>query len=319
MTRKEILDKYPNIRVWLVRKLDAVEYYNSLQELQDDAFVERAYEDCPYDDDELVNEVVADIDAYAKDYFAKREQEEKRMDNELVKVENQQVVTDSLNVAEHFDKQHKNVLQAIENLVAENSAAKKMFYETTHENRGKNYKMYLMNRDGFALLAMGFTGKKAVAWKVKYIEAFNAMEQKLKELAEPKKLSPAEEMARGLLAAQKMLAEKDARIKELEPKGVFADAMSASKSSILVGELAKILRGNGVKIGQNKLFDWLRSNGFLMKQGSSKNMPTQKAMELGLFEIKEGSYVNGDGVNIITKTPKVTGKGQQYFVNKFLH
>ena len=103
------------------------------------------------------------------------------------------------------------------------------------------------------------------------------------------------------------------------PKVIFAEAVSASKTSILVGELAKILRGNGIPIGQWRFFQWLRENGYLIKRkGTDYNMPTQRSMELGLFEIKEGSYVNGDGVNVITKTPKITGKGQNYFINKFL-
>lgn len=109
------------------------------------------------------------------------------------------------------------------------------------------------------------------------------------------------------------------QIEVQKPKVIFADAVSSSHTSILVGELAKILRGNNVDIGQKRLFKWLRENGFLIKhKGSDYNTPTQRAMELGLFEIKEGSYINGNGVVIITKTPKITGKGQQYFVNKFL-
>ena len=111
----------------------------------------------------------------------------------------------------------------------------------------------------------------------------------------------------------------EAQIEVQKPKVIFADAVSSSHTSILVGELAKILRGNGIEIGQRRLFNWLRENGYLIKRkGSDYNMPTQRAMEMGLFEIREGSYINGSGVNIITKTPKVTGKGQQYFVNKFL-
>lgn len=117
--------------------------------------------------------------------------------------------------------------------------------------------------------------------------------------------------------AKRLAAEKQIEIDR--PKTIFADAVSASHTSILVGEMAKILRGNGIEIGQRRLFQWLRENGYLIKrQGTDYNMPTQRAMELGLFEIKEGSYVNGSGVNIITKTPKITGKGQQYFVNRFL-
>ena len=107
-------------------------------------------------------------------------------------------------------------------------------------------------------------------------------------------------------------------VERMRPKEVFADAVSASQTSILIGELAKLLRQNGIEIGQRRLFSWMRENGFLLKRGSSRNMPSQKGMELGLFEIKEGSYINGVGENIITKTTKVTGKGQQYFINKFL-
>ena len=105
-------------------------------------------------------------------------------------------------------------------------------------------------------------------------------------------------------------------VQRMKPKEIFA--VSASNTSILIGELAKLLKQNGIETGQRRLFTWMRDNGYLIKSGSSKNMPTQKSMELGLLEIKEGSYINGAGVNVTTKTPKVTGKGQQYFINKFL-
>lgn len=134
-----------------------------------------------------------------------------------------------------------------------------------------------------------------------------------------KELSGQELMAKALIEAQSVLAAKDKQIEEMKPKVVFADAVATSHTSILVGELAKILKQNGIEMGQKRLFAWLRENGYLIKRkGTDYNMPTQKAMDLGLFEIKEGSYVNGSGVNITTKTPKVTGKGQQYFINKFL-
>lgn len=134
-----------------------------------------------------------------------------------------------------------------------------------------------------------------------------------------KELSGQELMAKALIEAQSVLAAKDKQIEEMKPKALFADAVTASHTSILVGELAKILKQNGIDMGQKRLFAWLREKGYLIKrQGTDYNMPTQKAMELGLFEIKEGSYVNGSGVNITTKTPKITGKGQQYFINKFL-
>ena len=134
-----------------------------------------------------------------------------------------------------------------------------------------------------------------------------------------KELSGSELMAKALIEAQNVLAAKDKQIEEMKPKALFADAVATSHTSILVGELAKILKQNGIEMGQKRLFAWLREKGYLIKrQGTDYNMPTQKAMELGLFEIKEGSYVNGSGVNITTKTPKITGKGQQYFINKFL-
>lgn len=148
-------------------------------------------------------------------------------------------------------------------------------------------------------------------------EMFDALEENYFN-PRPKALTPAEQVAQGLLAAQKLLAEKDKRIEEMRPKEIFADAVTTSKTSILIGGLAKLIKQQGVDIGQKRLFAWLRENGFLIKSGTEKNMPTQRAMEMNLFEVKEGSYVDGNGVNRITRTTKVTGKGQVYFVNKFL-
>lgn len=108
------------------------------------------------------------------------------------------------------------------------------------------------------------------------------------------------------------------QVAALQPKALFAEAVETSHTTILVGELAKILRGNGIDIGQTRLFAWLRDNGWLMKTGSSRNMPTQKAMELGLFKIKETTVVHSDGHTSISKTPKITGKGQTFFIQKFL-
>lgn len=108
-------------------------------------------------------------------------------------------------------------------------------------------------------------------------------------------------------------------IAAMKPKALFADAVETSESSVLIGELAKILRQNGVNIGQNRLFSWLRENGYLIRQrGENYNLPTQYSMDLGLFEIKKRTINNPDGSVRVTRTPKVTGKGQIYFVNKFL-
>lgn len=104
----------------------------------------------------------------------------------------------------------------------------------------------------------------------------------------------------------------------MKPKALFADAVATSHTSILIGDLAKLIRQNGVDIGQNRLFAWLREHGYLIGSGDRRNMPTQRAMELGLFDIKERTFQNPDGSVRITKTTKVTGKGQQYFINKFL-
>ena len=132
-------------------------------------------------------------------------------------------------------------------------------------------------------------------------------------------LSDDQLIAKALIVAQRQLDERNRRIEEMRPKEIFADAVSASHSSIIVGELAKLISQNGINIGQNRLFAWMRENGYLIrKQGSSYNMPTQRSMEQGLFEIKERSITNGDGSIRVTKTPVVTGKGQVYFINKFL-
>ena len=109
------------------------------------------------------------------------------------------------------------------------------------------------------------------------------------------------------------------KVSEYKPKVLFADSVATSNSTILIGELAKILRQNGVNIGQNRLFDWMRNNGYLIcRKGADYNMPTQRSMELGLFKIKETAITHSDGTTSVTKTVKVTGKGQQYFINKFL-
>ena len=126
-------------------------------------------------------------------------------------------------------------------------------------------------------------------------------------------------LATALIAAHEELEQKDKQIETMKPKVLFADAVSASKKSILVGELAKLLSQNGISIGQNRLFDWMRKNSYLIKdpKRSDYNLPTQRSMDMGLFEIKETTIQHSDHVSI-NRTPKVTGKGQVYFVNLFL-
>lgn len=121
-----------------------------------------------------------------------------------------------------------------------------------------------------------------------------------------------------LLQAGEQLKQKEIIIQEMKPKALFADAVATADTSILIGDLAKLIKQNGHDIGQKRLFEWLRNHDYLIKSGNSKNMPTQKSMELKLFEVKERTINNPDGSVRITKTTKVTGKGQQYFINKFL-
>ncbi len=145
-------------------------------------------------------------------------------------------------------------------------------------------------------------------------------------IAGQESLSDDELMAKALMVAQNKIAERDTLIAEqqraieqMKPQKIFAEAVATSHTSILVGDLAKLICQNGVQIGQKRLFQWLRDNGYLIKRkGADWNMPTQKSLELGLFEIKESTHMNGNGCNVTTRTPKATGKAQIYFINKFL-
>ena len=145
-------------------------------------------------------------------------------------------------------------------------------------------------------------------------------------IAGQENMSDDELLEKAVLVAKRKIAERDAiiqnqskQIEEMKPAQVFSNAVTASKTTILVGELAKILKQNGIEIGEKRLFSWLRSHGYLIsRKGTDYNAPTQKSMELGLFEVKETAITHSDGHTTVNKTTKVTGKGQQYFINKFL-
>lgn len=154
-------------------------------------------------------------------------------------------------------------------------------------------------------------GKQCRQYLIDLEKAWNTPEQVM-----ARALKIANRTIDSLKADNTKLLEDNERMK---PKEIFADAVSASHTSILIGDLAKLICQNGVQIGQRRLFSWLRVNGYLIKRkGSDWNMPTQKSIEMGLFEIKESTHVDGNGCNITTRTPKATGKAQIYFVNKFL-
>ncbi|WP_445622285.1 phage antirepressor KilAC domain-containing protein [Lacticaseibacillus paracasei] len=241
--------------------------------------------------------------------------------NELIIMHDRQAVTTSLKVAESFGKNHRDVLAAIRDLMssAENYAVlKKYFIDGSYTaSNGKTNPMYYMNRDGFTLLAVGFTGKRALQFKIQYIQAFNSMETQIRTgYAIPGSYAEALKLAAN--QAEKIEQQKQT-IAIQAPKALFADAVATSHTTILVGDLAKVLKQNGVDIGAKRLFAWLREQGYLIKRiGADYNSPTQRAMELGLFEVKETAISHSDGHVTVQKTPKVTGKGQQYFINKFL-
>lgn len=168
-----------------------------------------------------------------------------------------------------------------------------------------------------------------MSFKLKYIEAFNAMERQLVAKQDSYMIADPIERAKRWIEEQKALKETQKQLEIAKPKVLFADSVSSSETTILIGVLAKTIKQNGVEyltvegkpkpMGQNNFFKWLRENGYLIsRKGDSWNTPTQKAMDMGLFEVKESTTPNPDGSVRITKTTKVTGKGQQYFINKLL-
>lgn len=162
-----------------------------------------------------------------------------------------------------------------------------------------------------AMIQRNEKGRQARKYFIQVEKAWNSPEMIMKR---------ALEFANRQVEELKLKSAEQVKVIEAQkPKVIFAEAVSTSKTSILVGDLAKLIKQNGHNIGQKRLFEWLRNNGYLIKRkGSDWNMPTQRSMEQELFEIKESTHINGDGVNVTTKTPKVTGKGQVYFINKFI-
>lgn len=234
-------------------------------------------------------------------------------------------VTTSLLVAEKFEKEHKHVLDAIRNLVAENSAASSLFFESQYENRGKYYPMFIMSRDGFSLLVMGFTGKQALQFKLDFIDAFNKMEQVIKTGGFQIPTTFKEALL--LAAEQQDVIEAQGRLLEAQkPAVTFMNAVTGTTTNILMRDMAKLLSQNGVDIGEIRLYDWMVKNKYLIRsQRWSKKkqryendyMPTQIAANLKVFFVTEQAITVGES-SFIKHTVKVTGKGQIYFVKKFL-
>ncbi|MFU1797646.1 phage regulatory protein/antirepressor Ant [Paenibacillus azoreducens] len=233
---------------------------------------------------------------------------------------NGQLLVDSREVAEMTGVRHSDLLEKIKGYVLHLTNGKfrssDFFIETTYTDaKGEGRPCFLLTRKGCDMVANKMTGEKGVLFTAAYVTKFEEMERSISGPPIPKTLPEALRLAADLAEKNQALmiqAERD------KPKVIFAEAVTASRTSILVGELAKILKQNGVDIGQNRLFVWLRENGFLIsRKGTDYNMPTQRSMELGLFEIKETAIPHSDGHVTVNKTPKVTGKGQIYFINKF--
>lgn len=226
---------------------------------------------------------------------------------------------DSREVAEMVGKEHNKLLRDIRVYITQLNASKvghtDFFTESQYTDKSNRQKpCYLVTKKGCEFIAHKLTGVKGTEFTAKYINRFHEMEDTIKtQLPQGNDL-----IALAVIEAQKMIAERDKQIERMKPKEIFADAVSASKDAILIGDLAKLISQNGYRIGQNRLFDWLRNNGYLIKSGSSRNRPMQRYVEQGLFEVKE-TAINMPNGNVRTAlTTKVSGKGQQYFINKFL-
>lgn len=185
------------------------------------------------------------------------------------------------------------------------------FFNTLANQELQDYLLKIPMAKELAMLQNNAKGKEAREYFIKCEDAWNSPQM---ILARANQIQ-----ARMLETYKEQVVVLERKIEEQKPAVIFAGAVTASKSSILIGDLAKLIKQNGVDIGQKRLFSWLRENGYLIKrQGSDYNMPTQKSMELGLFEIKETAVTHSDGHITVNKTPKVTGKGQIYFINKFI-
>ncbi len=233
-------------------------------------------------------------------------------------------VTDSLKVAQVFGRMHKNVIRSVREIITSANllADQQAFCGTSYrDTQGKEQPMYLMTREGFCALVMRWNGEKANQFKMAFIELFSKMEQAIRAM-QPTAPAIPQTFAEALRLAANQAEKIEAQQKQLEaqaPKVLFVKSVETSPSSILVGEMAKLVKQNGVDIGERRFFQWLRDNGYLCSYGNRYNQPTQKAMDLGLFEIKKTTITKPNGDVMVASTTKVTGKGQIYFVNKLLH
>ncbi|HBF2451308.1 phage antirepressor KilAC domain-containing protein [Clostridioides difficile] len=251
-----------------------------------------------------------------------------------LQLNNKNTIT-TLEIADMLEIRHWEVLRKLEGtektkgiidiLNDNNFVVVDYFIKSTYlDSKNESRPCYNVTKLGCDFLANKFTGEKGIIFTAKYVRRFNEMERVLKE-QQPKLPTTYKEALQQLLIEveekeqlQLENQEKDKVIQLQQPKVLFADAVSTSNNSILVGELAKLIKQNGVDIGQNRLFAWMRENGYLIKRkGEDYNIPTQKSMNLRIMEVKKRVINNPDGSTKVTRTVKITGKGQVYFVNKF--
>ena len=242
------------------------------------------------------------------------------MSNNLVEIRNNQVVVSSRQVAEKFGKEHRTVLRSLSTKLcgANKDRLSQHFYKDTYkDSTGKSNTIYYMDRDGFSFLVMGFTGEKADKWKLDFIEAFNTMEKQLQtqqllpNFNDP--VASARAWADAMEAKQKALLE----LKEAQPKIEFAEAIQASNESISVSTFAKILKQNGIDTGERRLYEYLRNHGYLCSSTKQHNLPRQLYMKKGYFEV-DTKVFKTPWTTKYTHIPKITPKGQEYFLNHFL-
>ena len=237
------------------------------------------------------------------------------MENLITRTEDGKLVVSSRRIADDFKKDHAKVLRSIEGYISENPvlASQNYFIKSNYKTNGNNktYKEYLLTRDGFSLLVMGFNGREALEWKLKYIEAFNTMERKLKEISKPDSYMIDDPIER----AKRWIEEREQYNKvvaELEEQNSFVDKISESNGSMLVREVAKLASKGNITIGEKALWNKLREWGYISKKSTE---PMQSAINSGWFEVIE-RVVERSGKSFVYKTTKVTNKGQIHIIKK---
>jgi Rha family phage regulatory protein len=242
-------------------------------------------------------------------------------DLEIIK-QHGQLIVESRQVAEMVDKPHNDLMKSIRQycdyLGQGNFSLTDFFIESTYLSEQKKVlPCYLITKKGCDMVANKMTGEKGILFTATYVTRFEEME---KQLTAPQIPQTLPEALRAYATEVENHIKAKALIEEQKPKVLFADSVAGSHNSILINELAKILHQKGVQVGQNRLFKLLREQGYLCKQaGENYNLPTQRSMDLGVMEVKKSAVVTGKGDTFVTRTTKITPKGQLYFVNHFLN